>query len=101
MQQLQAELLPSPARCLDAMRELLPRLAREKCDEFLHYISFSSSKIEKPMLQNLDAFTTYLLNLKVRWLAYFGIQAYLHVNMFLCFICRFARKCTTRLWTKS
>ncbi|KAG6589328.1 uncharacterized protein IUM83_19919 [Phytophthora cinnamomi] len=64
MQQLQAELLPSPARCLDAMRELLPRLACEKCDEFLHYINFSNTKIEKPMAQNLDAFTTYLLNLR-------------------------------------
>ncbi|GMF40072.1 unnamed protein product [Phytophthora fragariaefolia] len=42
MQQLQAELLPSPARCLEAMRELLPRLAHEKCDEFLHYIHYAS-----------------------------------------------------------
>ncbi|KAE9015961.1 hypothetical protein PF011_g7382 [Phytophthora fragariae] len=64
MHQLQAVLLPSPARCLDAMRELLPRLAREKCDEFLRYINFSSSKIEKPITQNLDSFTTYLLNLR-------------------------------------
>ncbi|KAF4033530.1 Dynein heavy chain [Phytophthora infestans] len=64
MQQLQAELLPSPARCLDGMRDLLPRLARERCDQFLLYISVSSSKIEKPKTQDLDAFTTYLLNLR-------------------------------------
>ncbi|KAG3175685.1 hypothetical protein C6341_g9340 [Phytophthora cactorum] len=64
LQQLQAELLPSPARCLDAMRDLLPRLARERCDQFLQYITTSSSKIEKPMTQDLDAFTTYLLNLR-------------------------------------
>ncbi|RLN10043.1 hypothetical protein BBO99_00003845 [Phytophthora kernoviae] len=64
MDQLQAELLPSPARCLDAMRDLLPRLAREKCDKFLHYVSTSSSRIEKPLTQNLDTFTTYLLNIR-------------------------------------
>ncbi|KAF4135437.1 Microtubule-binding stalk of dynein motor domain-containing protein [Phytophthora infestans] len=64
MQQLQAELLPSPARCLYGMRDLLPRLARERCDQFLLYISVSSSKIEKPKTQDLDAFTTYLLNLR-------------------------------------
>ncbi|ETN06825.1 hypothetical protein PPTG_12843 [Phytophthora nicotianae INRA-310] len=64
MQQLQAELLPSPSRCLDAMRDLLPRLTRERCDQFLQYITVSSSKIEKPITQDLDAFTTYLLNLR-------------------------------------
>uniref|UniRef100_H3HDY6 Dynein heavy chain n=1 Tax=Phytophthora ramorum TaxID=164328 RepID=H3HDY6_PHYRM len=64
MRQLQADLVPSPARCLDVMRELLPKLARERCDQFLHYISLSSAKIEKPVVQDLDAFTTYLLNLR-------------------------------------
>ncbi|KAG7382838.1 hypothetical protein PHYPSEUDO_004289 [Phytophthora pseudosyringae] len=64
MRQLQAELLPSPARCLDAMRELLPRLAREKCDQFLSYIHISSTKIEKPVVQDLDAFAKYLVNLR-------------------------------------
>ncbi|KAL3670478.1 hypothetical protein V7S43_004797 [Phytophthora oleae] len=64
IQQLQSELLPSPARCLDAMRELLPRLLRERCDQFLHYVTVSSSKIEKPITPDLDAFTKYLLNLR-------------------------------------
>ncbi|KAG7392701.1 hypothetical protein PHYBOEH_006315 [Phytophthora boehmeriae] len=64
MDQLQAELLPSPAKCLDSMRDLLPRLLREKCDKFLQYVSTSSSRIEKPVTQNLDAFTTYLLNIR-------------------------------------
>ncbi|KAK1941537.1 Dynein heavy chain 6 [Phytophthora citrophthora] len=64
MQQLQTELLPSPARCLDAMRELLPRLLRERCGLFLQYVNISSSKIEKPITPDLDAFTKYLLNLR-------------------------------------
>ncbi|RLN89754.1 hypothetical protein BBJ28_00006653 [Nothophytophthora sp. Chile5] len=64
MRKLQTELLPSPTRCLDAMRELLPLLAREKCDQFLEYVNVSSKKIRKPVVQDLDAFTTYLLSLR-------------------------------------
>ncbi|RLN76814.1 hypothetical protein BBJ28_00007659 [Nothophytophthora sp. Chile5] len=64
MQRLQTELLPSPTRCLEAMRELLPLLAREKCDQFLEYVNVSSKKIRKPVIQDLDAFTTYLLGLR-------------------------------------
>lgn len=64
--ELQHALLPSPLRCLAALKELFPRLAHEKCDAFLAFTRAACVRIQKPIVPALDAFATYLLNLKVR-----------------------------------
>jgi len=67
--------LPSPKRCLSEFQRILPILAENQCNKLLLYVHESSVKIQRPPSKNLEAFVTYLLNLKViKHIALYSIQ---------------------------
>lgn len=65
VEELRKSLLPSPLRCLKKLKKLFPSLVHEKCDQFLDFARSACTRIQKPMVANLEAFANYLLHLKV------------------------------------
>ncbi|RHY69273.1 hypothetical protein DYB38_012412, partial [Aphanomyces astaci] len=61
---LKTALLPSPVRCLKELERILPILAEKNIAKLLTYIELVASKIQRPPAKDLEAFVTYILNLK-------------------------------------
>ncbi|RHY34775.1 hypothetical protein DYB32_000645 [Aphanomyces invadans] len=61
---LKTALVPSPVRCLKELERILPILAEKNIARLLSYIELVASKIQRPPAKDIEAFVTYILNLK-------------------------------------
>ncbi|TYZ60804.1 hypothetical protein PybrP1_004004 [[Pythium] brassicae (nom. inval.)] len=64
VRELQAALLPAPLCCVERLKELFPTLAHERCDRFRGFAADACARIQRPVTYDLEAFASYLLNLK-------------------------------------